>query len=285
VLRSCLYVNPLVHVLTNKAQTSMQELENDNHRAVEFIDDHRLLAGPGSQTGGPSFVALIDTEKTVGGAPVQTLFQFSQYFHGIRHPSVLLERGVHKPSPAESLAPFHQDPTQRIIAVNIPFSSVGYLVFRLEALLRLAEGLEGCEIEWDGWKDCMVVPFISRPDRTQTWVSGSRLFSVTSSCDGLYFRMEVYDFSTQGRRKYLSGKVDTDIGEVKSLLPNGVKAQLPRVFGGLIDTNGGHDSAVIVHVSGLLFSRIMKLNDMSCVVAQLPDDSGTDEGVLDMWTF
>ena len=29
----------------------------------------------------------------------------------------------------------------------------------------------------------------------------------------------------------------------------------------------------------------MRLNDMSCVVAQLPDDSDTDGGVLGMWTF
>jgi len=250
---SCLYANRSVHVLTNKAQTPMQELENGNHRTVEFIDDRRLLAGPGSQTGRPPFVALIDTEKAVGGAPVQTLFRFSQYFRGIMHPSILLERGVHKPSPAESSATFHQDLTQRIVAVNMPFTSVSCLVFRLEALLGLAEGLEGCEIEWDGWKDCVVVPSISRPNRAKTWVSGSRLFSVTSPCDSLYTPMEVYDFSIRGRTKYLNGKVDTDIGAVRSLSPTGVKVQLRQVLGELIDANGGHDSAVTVRVSGSYF--------------------------------
>jgi len=49
-------------------------------------------------------------------APAKTSFQFSPYLRDFGYPSLLFERGVRKPSPAERLAPFYQDPTQRIAA-------------------------------------------------------------------------------------------------------------------------------------------------------------------------
>jgi len=228
------------------------------------------------------YIALMDTEKAV-----QTLFYLPSHFCCIEHPSILLERGVHKPSPAEYLAPFHQDPTQRIVVLDMPFSSVGYLVFRLEELLRRVEGREGCEIEWDEWKDCVAIPTIPQPDRARVWVSGSRLFSVTpTSRYEPDARMEVYDFTMNGRARYLSEEINADIGGVRYLLPTEAGASLQWKAEGLIDANGGHDSAVFMRVSDLLFSWAMRLNDMSQFAPQIPDDdSETEKGVLHIWNF
>lgn len=57
------------------------------------------------------------------------------------------------------LAPFHQDPTQRIVALTMPHA-FGYLVLPVEPLLKLVEGREGCEITWDEWKKHAIIPSI-----------------------------------------------------------------------------------------------------------------------------
>jgi len=172
---------------------------DDYYHTVEFIDDYRLLVSIGTTMENPPRIVLVDTEKSVGEAPVQTPFHLPSHFDGIEWLHILLERGSHEPSPAEYLAPFHRDPTQRIAAVKV--SPFGYLVFRLEELLKLVEGHEGHDIPWDEWNDHVFLP--SFPQRTFTlfrvWISGSRLFSVTSTMEyGLDAQMEVYDFSIQG---------------------------------------------------------------------------------------
>jgi len=102
--------------------------------------------------------------------------------------------------------------------------------------------------------------------------------------------MEVYDFSMQGRSKYLSEQVDADLGGVRYLAPIGANAQLPWDIHELVDMNGGHDSVVFFRVSVLLFFSATRLNDALHVAAQMPNDSREDGfemdgGVLHIWAF
>ena len=188
----------------------------------------------------------MDTEKDTGGAPVQTSFQLPACFE---YPSLFFERGMHEPSSAESLAPFHQDRTQRIAMAFT--SSFGFLVFPVEALLELAGGHKGCEIEWDEWKIHTLIPSIPAPDLVDFCVSGCRLFSVTSAY-GPDVEVKVYDFSVRGRAKYLSEQVDADLGGVRYLTSTGTSAQPPWHLNELCDMGGGHDSVAFFRVSVLL---------------------------------
>ena len=155
-------------------------------------------------------IVLVDTEKNTGRAPVKTLFHLPNYYW---YPFLFLERGMHKPSPAECLAPFYQDCTQRIAALSKP--NRGYLVFPVESLLRVAEDRGGCKIGWDEWK-AHVVATTSHPGLCV--VSGCRLFCITSA--GPNLDMEMHDFSRQGRAKYLSEQVNTDMGGHHQIVEN-----------------------------------------------------------------
>jgi len=263
-------------------------LGNNRYYTVEFIDNHRLLVSLGSETDKPPCIALVDTKKDVEKAPVQTLFHLPSHFRGIEDPPVLLERGAHQPSPAEYLAPFHRDPTQRIVALNVP-SPFGYLVFRLEALLDLVEGHEGRDIPWDEWKNHVAFLSLPQSNIVGAWVSGSRLFSVTSTGYSPDARMEVYDFTVQGRAKYLSEQTNADLGGVRHLSPTRVVV-VPWAVDKLLDTNGCHDSIAFFGVSVLLSFFGMRLNSTVHVASQIPDDSTEDEsetrgGVLHIWRF
>ena len=59
------------------------------------------------------------------------------------------------------MAPFYQDPAQRVVALQLP-DSFGYLILRIGALSKLLEGSEGSEIGWDEWKSHVVIPSRSR---------------------------------------------------------------------------------------------------------------------------
>ena len=228
----------------------------------------------------------MDTEKYTGGVPAQTSFLLSPHFSFLEYPSLLLERGVHKPPPAEHLAPFYRDPAQRIAALAIP-DILCYLVFPVEALVELAEGREGCEIEWDEWKEHVVIPSIHVPDLVDIWVSGCQLFCITSPGYGRVVNVEVYDFSKKGRVKYLGEQADLDLGEVRYLSSTGVYAKLPCGAFGLIGTGGGWDSVVFFAVSVLRLSLATRLNDVLYVAGQAkvyhPQEN--EEGVLHIWSF
>ena len=244
---------------------------------MEFVDDYRLLVNLRSSGDDDiPYVVLIDTE---GGDPVETSFHLPPYFRG-SDPSLLLERGIHEPSSAECLAPFHQDRTQRIAVLSMPYPS-GHIVFPVEALLKLAKGREGCEIGWDEWKRHALIPSIPTDELALSCVSGCRLFSINSE-NHSDIEIEVYDFSMQGRAKYLGDRVNMDLGGVRYLVSTGTIAKLPRGDDDLYDVSGGHDSVLFFRVSVLLFSCAMKLSD----VAQILDVSAEDvEGVFDIWSF
>jgi len=222
---------------------------------VEFIDDYRFLVSLKSLRDDLPCIVLMDTEKDAGGAPVQTSFQLPTHFCGIQHLPLSLERGMHKPSSAEWLAPFHRDRAQRIAALPMICRS-GYLVFPVEALLRLSEGYEGCEIRWDEWKMHVIIPFIPEPEYVQGWVSGCRLFSMNF---GGGTKVDVYDFSIRGRSKYLTEHANADLGGVGYLASTGASARIPWAANELFDINGGHDSVAFLRVSIPLFSCTVRL--------------------------
>jgi hypothetical protein len=253
------------------------------YHSAEFIDDYRLLVALRSSKDDPQSVVLMNTEKDMGGVPAQTSFELSPYLDDY-YPSLLLERGAYKPPSSERLAPFHQDPTQRIAALTY-FS--GHLVFSVETLVRLSEGREGCEIGWDEWKKHVVIPSIRQSDFPSTWVSGCRFFRITSAGHPSVSRMEVYDFSKKGRVEHLSEEDHPDLDGVKCLSFAGANPQLPWDVGRLIYMNGGRDSVVFTHVSVLHLSLATRLNDALRVAGQVPEDRlpGGLEGALHVWTF
>ena len=223
----------------------------------------------------------------MGGVPAQTSFRLSPYLRDLWDPSLLLERGVHKPPPAEHLAPFYQYPAQRIAALSMP-RSLGYLVFPVEALMRLAEGREGCEIGWDEWKKHVANPSIHQPNIADVWVSGCRLFCINSAENGSEPTMEVYDFSKKGRVEYLGEQADPDLVGVRYLSSTGARAQLPREDAGLIDVSGCHDGVMFFVVSVLHSPLATKLNDAFHVVGQATEyfsREREEEGSLHMWKF
>ena len=69
----------------------------------------------------------------------------------------------------------------------------------------------GSEISWDDWKSCVVIPFINlnKLTHSEVRVYRSRLFSIYQRDSGSYVE-RVYDFSVQGRAKYLSEGVGFD---------------------------------------------------------------------------
>jgi hypothetical protein len=250
---------------------------------VEFIDDYQLLVALKSSKDGLLCVVLMNTKEYTGGVPAQTSFQLSPYFDRFRSPSLLLERGVHKPSLSKHLAPFHQDLTQRIAALT--FSS-DRLVFSVEALVQLSEGHEGCEIGWDEWKKHVVIPYIFEPDGFCTWVSECRFFHITSAGHGPGARMEMYDFSKKGRVEHLSGEDHSDLDGVRRLSPTGVNAQLPWDLDDTFDINGSHESFIVFRVSVLHLYLATGLNDALRVAGHVPKDPFPGElGVLHMCTF
>lgn len=209
---------------------------------VEFIDEYRLLANAEDGYGSPPSLVVTDTRKDVGGAPMRTLFRLPLSFSGA---SLLLERGVHQPSPAETLTPFHQDPAQRIIALAVPFTSY-YLIFQVGAFLKFLETREGSVIGWDEWRNRVVIPSIGQ-ELARIWVSGCRLFFVGSIGYDRGSHMEVYDFSLQGRAKYLNEQVNEILGGVKYLSSTGVRVRVP--CDGILNVRSGHESTVFSYVS------------------------------------
>ena len=210
---------------------------------MEFIDDYRLLVSLDSTVATPPSVVVMDTEKNVGGVPMQTFFHLSPWHVNSGMLSLLLEPGMHKPSPGESLAPFHQDPTQRIVVLD-SLATVHFLVLRVGALLELLENNEGSDIAWDDWKSNVAIPFLKHGMIDKYWVSGCRFFS-TTSVSGTH--MGVHDFSIRGRTKHLTKRVNEKLGGIRYLLPSKVRREMQWEF--VHNPQSGHDSIVFCHVS------------------------------------
>ncbi|KAF9788530.1 hypothetical protein BJ322DRAFT_1106514 [Thelephora terrestris] len=234
-------------VLDWKSAQVLFELNGERYNDMEFIDDYRLLASINSTNHAPSSLEVMDTGKDMGGVPMQTFFHLSPCLINSGLLYLLLERGVHEPSPAESLAPFHQDPTQRVIVLDSR-STWYYIALPVRALLGLLENREGSDIAWDEWKGHAAILSSGQFDMNGmgihgAWVSGCRFFSAMSNPDTL--NLGVYDFSMRGRAKYLSEQVNEELGGVRYFLPSEVRVGIP--WNVWYSPQSGHDSIVFPH--------------------------------------
>lgn len=181
------------------------------------------------------------------GFPAQTTFHLSPDFGDFGFPSLLLERGAHKPSPADFLAPFYPDPSQRIVVLHFPSTS-HYFVFQVGSLFRFLESHEGSGVPWYEWGSRVIIPS-SRTGHLGVQVSGCRLLSMSTKTPIRDVHMKVYDFSTQGRGKHLSERRSGGLGIVKHMSATKARVRIP--YSGTVSANmhGGHDSVILLHVS------------------------------------
>ena len=228
---------------------------------------------------------LVDTGKPLIGDPVQTSFHLPPLLGDFGYPPFLLENGAHKPCPTESMAPFYQDPAQRVVALQLP-DSFGYLILRIGALSKLLEGSEGSEIGWDEWKSHVVIPSID-PDRLDLyhiWVSGCRLFFLNSPSDDQVAHMEVYDFSVEGRAKYLSHRDNSELDGLRYLSSTGVKVRLPWRVDDLAGVRSSHESIIFSCVS-LIVPRSIWEYKLTCIATQYLNGVDSDDRILHIWAF
>ena len=157
------------------------------------------------------------------------------------------------PSPDElTAAPFHSDPSQRILALK--FREHGWDVVNVELLLKLARERESQSIGWDEWKT-KIIQVNETSSIDCVWISGCRLFCVTSS-RGVLERssLQIYDFSYASRAKSLASVQSTDTGGgTRQMLPSLDRYRLPwsaRALS-LATPTAGHDSVVVFVVSML----------------------------------
>ena len=124
-----------------------------------------------------------------------------------------------------------------------------YLVLRVGALLEFGDS-RGSEIGWDRWKSCVAIPPINLGQliRSDVWVSGCRLFSIYQWDLNSPVYVEAYDFSVQGRARYVSSWVNEEFGGLKYLSSTGTNVRIP-LEGQLQPSSGGHDSLLFPIVS------------------------------------
>ena len=196
---------------------------------MEPIDDYRLLVSLSLTTSALSSLVLIDTENNMGRNPIQTNFSLPY----LRCPHFVSDRGGPAPFPLGSPAPFHHDPSQRIIAFS-SLSRPRLLVLQVGALLELSRDRGGTEIRWDEWKNHLTVPYRSRWIRGPRMVhaSGCQLIFVDPAVTDSGFVMEVYDFSVRGRAKCLSNEI-RGLGVLNSLSSVGGRVRIS--LGGVVE--------------------------------------------------
>ena len=199
---------------------------------MEFIDEYRLLISFRSTIVDPlPSLVLMDTERETGGNPIQTTFRLP----GFRWPTFISDSGVHTPFPAVSPAPFHQDPSQRLIVLDLR-TYPSYLVLQVEKLLKLSRDREGTDVRWNEWKDHITVPWTSqscwiRGPRT-VYVSGCFLTFVNPAAGDAGVEMEVFDFGVKGRTRRFCKEIG-GFGVMDHL--SSVGGKVPISLGGFVE--------------------------------------------------
>ena len=87
-------------------------MEGERCLEAEFIDGYRLLAVLEATQLEPPSLLLIDTGNDVEVTPIKTVFLLPPRIGDFGYMDLHFEQSAHEPSPAESLAPFYQDPSQ-----------------------------------------------------------------------------------------------------------------------------------------------------------------------------
>ena len=247
-----MYVHLFSRNLINRVQAFTQLLNGPYGCAPEFLDDYRLLVSLAPTFDTSHSLVLMDIEKFEGGLPEFIHLFLSPTFAYSAHSSLLLERGMHKPSIPESLAPFHPDPSQRILVFRSSPNSP-CLVLRVQALLELLAGSDvGSCFSWQMWVGSAIAYAIdlSLWEGLHIWVSGSRLFSLHGNRSGSGPWLEAFDFSVRSHFDHQSRNADKNLtqGRIASFGQEGVQIQLDDV----LDVYAGHDSIALSEVSALL---------------------------------
>ena len=145
---------------------------------------------------------FLNTDRTAAdsGELAKTTFYFNSSGEGyLTMPYLIPDMGGHTPSRDDEIfAPFHPDPSQRVLAIgHYNFVSV----VRTEGLLRLAREREGEHLQWREWKTH--VTWIVRDGYTsRLWVSGPRVCCADPTESG-GTSIDVYDFGAQASAKYV----------------------------------------------------------------------------------
>ena len=157
------------------------------------------------------------------------------------------DQGGHEPTPEEdSLAPFFQDPSQRILALEF-HQDERIFVMKVEILLKLAREHGGMELGWGQWR-----AHITRVvcwGKIFLWVSGSRLFFAGQEDNCPW--VQAYDFNPRAFAQRMKEVPCIKGGIVREMGPNSHWCMLFWRAHMIHFANGGHDSIVFLVVGVL----------------------------------
>ena len=221
---------------------------------MKFVDDHWLaLVVASCEPTAPPRLVLIDTEQTPvdHSTLAQTTFHFDPHEHfGEVTVRLHLDRGGHKPSVEEaSFAPFYQDASQRVLAVELRSYKSAFVV-KAEVLFKLARERGGADLEWEEWKAHTTE--IKARDTTVLWVSGPRVFCICSTGGPNWGSwMDVHDFSSRELAGCMETVTDSESGRLVTVRrPRSVvRHRLPWDAFAIDFLDGGHDSIVALMVN------------------------------------
>ena len=224
---------------------SPQVYDTPHYKLLGFLDDYRLAIKVSRWPSDDmrSHLLVLDVEGGALRAPIRT------WFHTFESWAWMMEAGGYKPSLQDVLhAPFYPDPSQRILALSL-HPRKGFLVMRVETLLRLAREQAGGEIGWEEWNPYLIEASLGsslyRSRYVQCWVSGCRLFRVSILQVARGCSLHVYDFSAHARTKLLQ---PGDNGR-QVMHPTVTAYRLPWSTIDICDASFGHDSVVFQVVS------------------------------------
>lgn len=220
-------------------QIVRQELKDYNIQFAGLVDDFWLLIlsdGSGPQpTSKLTFLSTKETREDGGGFVRTSLF-----LDGDLEMENLL--GGHEPSCTDDLsAPFHPDPSQRVLVVKFA-DCEDVLVMKAEAILKLVQERKDEDLQWEEWEDYATwISSTGPPDGL--WIADHRLRCMILTDPGVPL-MDVYDFGTQASGRYTKMVKD---GFVQSFAPSATK-NLPLEFSHSFDAYASYDSIVFATV-------------------------------------
>ena len=221
---------------------------------MKFVDDYwlALIVASCGPAAAPRLV-LIDTEQTLidHSTLTQTTFHFDPHEHsGVDTIRLYLDQGGHKPSVEEaSFAPFYQDASQRLLAVELRSYGSTFVV-KAEVLFKLARERGGADLEWEEWKAHAAE--IQTRDATIIWISGPRVLCIclTEGPDWGSW-MDVHDFSPRELARCMETVTDSKGGRfLRVRRPHGVvRYRLPWDTPAIQFLDGCHDSIALLIVN------------------------------------
>ena len=163
-----------------------------------------------------------------------------------------LDHRGHEPTPEEdSLAPFYQDPSQRMLVLGFRQDIYVY-VMKAEVLLKLARERRGAGLVWGEWRTHVVEVILSF-GTASLWVSGPRLFSLRlpKRRSGEWSWVDVYDLSPRAPVRHTEEAADNDERVMRTMVPNLGGYELSLRANMIQFAHGGHDSIVFLEVNAL----------------------------------